>query len=95
VRTLFRELVAAAKEVQRAPRPADPDDAPADLEGELRPALLRIGERIARLAVRLPPGLREAEALAALRDGVRTPGLAEPALRPLAAAIAALAKPRE
>jgi cyclohexadienyl dehydratase len=94
VRELFRALVAAAKEVQRAPQAANPDDAPADLEDELRPALLRIGERIARLAVRLPPGLREAEARVALRDGVRAPGLAEPALRPLAAAIAELAKPR-
>ncbi len=95
VRTLFEALVTAAKQVQRAPRGADPGDAPADLERELRPALLRIGERIAWLAVRLPEGLREAEVAMALRDGVRAPGLGEGALRPLAAAIAELAKPRK
>ncbi len=92
VRALFAALVAAAKEVQRAPRSAAREDDPADLEAELRPALLRIGERIAWLAVRLAPGLREAEVRAALRDGVRVPGLAEVSLHSLAGAIAEVAK---
>src|SRR5262245_61195678 len=95
VAALFEALIAAAKEVQRASR-GGADDEAADLEGELRPALLRIGDRIARLAVRLPGGLREAEVLAELRDGVRTPGLGEPGLRSLAAAIVGLASsPKE
>jgi cyclohexadienyl dehydratase len=91
VRALFGALVAAAKDVQRT---ALQDEA-AELEAELRPALLRIGERIAWLAVRLPPGLGEADVAASLREGVRAPGLGEPALRSLAAAIAELAKPRK
>jgi cyclohexadienyl dehydratase len=98
VGALFEALVAAAKEAQRAARGVDEvgEDAEApDLDGELRPALLRIGERIAWLAVRLPEGLREAEIALALRDGVREPGLGEPSLRALAAAIAELVRPRK
>jgi cyclohexadienyl dehydratase len=98
MRAFFRALVAAAKDVQRAPGAAASGAATSegelpDLDGALRPALLRIGERIAWLAVRLPVGLLEAEAAAALRDGLATPGLGDGALRSLAAAIAELAKP--
>jgi hypothetical protein len=45
--------------------------------------------------VRLPASTSAAAALGALRDGVRTPGVPEPALSSLAAAIAELAKPRK
>jgi len=93
VRALFRALVLAAKDVQRAPRPLEPDDASWDLDADLRPALLRIGDRIAWLAVRLPTGLRIAEAEVALREGLRTPGVAEASRHAIAEAIAALATP--
>ncbi len=58
VAALYRSLIEAAKAVQRvaiaqAPR-ADTGAGPAlDLESEIRPALLRIGEKIARLVVAL------------------------------------------
>jgi len=55
VRALFRAQIDAAKGVQRRAIEAkglDPD--PPDLESELRPAILRLGDRISFLAVRLP-----------------------------------------
>ncbi|MCS5637199.1 MAG: transporter substrate-binding domain-containing protein [Myxococcota bacterium] len=60
VRQLFRAQIEAAKSIQlrvlALPRPpAGP--APPDLDGALRPALLRIGDRIARLVVQLPAGI--------------------------------------
>jgi cyclohexadienyl dehydratase len=88
---LFRALVLAAKDVQRAPRAPAPDDASLDLDADLRPALLRIGERIAWLSLRLPVGLRAAEVKVALREGLRTPGVTETSLNALADAICALA----
>jgi cyclohexadienyl dehydratase len=93
VDALFRALVGAAKDVQRAPRSSAPDDANLDLDADLRPALLRIGDRIAWLTVRLPIGLRVAEVKLALREGLRTPGVSEPSVQALAEAIAALAIP--
>jgi len=92
-RALFGALVLAAKDVQRAPRAFEPDEADLDLDEDLRPALLRIGERIAWLALRLPVGLRVAEVEVALRDGVRTPGVAPASLDALAGAIAAFGIP--
>ena len=93
IRALFGALVLAAKDVQRAPLAPLPDAAAGDLDAELRPALLRIGDRIAWLSVRLPTGLRVVEADVALREGLRTPGVAESSRRALALAIAALATP--
>src|SRR5262245_40677783 len=93
VRALFAALVEAAKEVQLAARPSAPDGEAPDLEDELRPAILRVGERIAFLLVRLPPSTTPDPAFAALRDGVRTPGVSEDALRAVAAAVAEAAKP--
>lgn len=90
---LFRALVMAAKDVQRAPRAPDPDAASLDLDADLRPALLRIGERIAWLSVRLPIDLRAADVKVALREGLRTPGVPEASVNALADAIFALAAP--
>lgn len=78
VRAFFTAQIEAAKQVQlRAGR--DPDFTPEQpvpaLDGELRPALLRIGERIAALLVALPEDLREADLAAACRDGLRSPWL--------------------
>ena len=42
-----------------------------DLQAELRPALLRIGDRIADLLVALPEGLSEAHVARVTRDGLR------------------------
>jgi len=92
-RALFGALVLAAKDVQRAPRAFEPDQEGLDLDADLRPALLRIGERIAWLALRLPVGLRVAEVNVALREGVRTPGVAPASLDALALAIAAFGIP--
>ena len=64
VRQLFRAQIAAAKSIQRRvlalPRPHG-EPAPPDLDGALRPALLRMGDRIARLMVALPAGIGEDE----------------------------------
>jgi len=59
VRALFQAQLDAARQVQsRAVKDPDyqPEETP-DLDGALRPALLRIGERQARLLLALPPGL--------------------------------------
>ena len=60
VRQFFTAQIEAAKAIQRAvlaePAPAG-EEPPVSLEDSLRPALLRIGDRIARLIVRLPPGI--------------------------------------
>jgi hypothetical protein len=60
VRQLFRAQIEAAKSIQRRvlalARPAG-SPVPPDLDGALRPALLRIGDRIARLVVELPAGI--------------------------------------
>jgi cyclohexadienyl dehydratase len=79
LRAFYRAQIEAAKEVQRAWRPdptqVEPGRAhePAfDLDGELRPALLRIGDRIAALLLRLPPGLEEETVRWAVDDGIRS-----------------------
>jgi len=92
LRALFAALVESAKEVQQAALRGPAPETPFDLDGELRPAISRIGEKIAWLALRVPPGVAPADALAALRDGVRTPGASEASLRALAGAIASLSQ---
>jgi cyclohexadienyl dehydratase len=93
LRALFAALVESAKEVQQAALRGPAPETALDLDGALRPAISRIGEKIAFLAVRLPTGVAPADALAALREGVRTPGASEASLRALAGAIASLAPP--
>jgi len=95
VRQLFRAQIAAAKSIQRRvlalPRPRGAP-APPDLDSALRPALLRVGDRIARLVVELPPGIgddeirdrsaRELEALDLPQERVDKIANALSALRP-------------
>ena len=78
VRAFYRAQIEAAKQIQlRVGRdegfvPAEPIP---DLRGELRPALIRIGERIASLLVTLPDGLGEAHVARVCREGLRSPWL--------------------
>jgi len=93
IQAFFRAQLEAAKQIQRAavadPGLASPDDLP-DLEADLRPALLQIGARIARLIVELPP-LDPATVQVAAGDALRTPLLPGSSLREIADAIALLA----
>jgi cyclohexadienyl dehydratase len=95
VRAFFRAQIEASKQVQWAAL-KDPDferpEDPLDVDEVLRPALLRIGEKIARLIVALPPGLDAGEVRAAVRDQLRTPRLSEPSKRAIADALTALSR---
>ncbi len=73
VRALFRAQIEAAKSIQRrvlAGPPAAAEAAP-DLDTALRPALIRIGDRIAAGIVRLPRGLDPSDVRQATRDALR------------------------
>lgn len=97
VRAVFAALFEAAKEVQwqTLRDPSFVAEAPVpDLERQLRPALLRIGERIAALLVSLPPGQGEAALRTAARDGLRTPRLSQQAVASIAEAIQKLDQAR-
>ncbi len=93
VKRLFRAQMEAAKEVQwsaiQDPLYAPPDPIP-NLETELRPALLRIGDRIGQLLVSLPAGLAGDAVRAAALDQLRTPRLSEASKWAIADAITAL-----
>ena len=92
VRALFEAQFEAARSVQwravKDPNYHPPEPLP-DLERELRPALLRIGERTARLLLALPPGLDAAAVRAAAREELRAPYLDAAQRDALADAIAA------
>ena len=99
VRALFRAQMEAAKEVQwnavSDPNFSAPEPLP-DLNASLRPAVLRIGQRIAQLLLALPQGLDPAPVREAAREALRTPRLSEPSILAIADAIAALSQaPRE
>ena len=90
VRAVFTAQVEAAKQLQaRTMRdPAfKPEEPVPDLDGQLRPALLRIGERIAALLVALPADLDEQVVDAAARDGLRTSGLSDESRAAIAEAL--------
>jgi len=92
VRVLFEAQFEAARSVQlKAVKDSDyhPPEPLPDLEKELRPALLRIGERTARLLLELPPGLDAAAVRTAARDALRSPYLDAERRDALADAIAA------
>ena len=95
VRALYRAQIEAAKEVQWSavsdPAFVPPDPLP-DVEAVLRPALLRIGDRIARLLIDLPPGLERDTVRGAARDALRTPRLSVARRRAIADAIADLSR---
>jgi cyclohexadienyl dehydratase len=90
IERFFRAQIEAAKQVQRD-AVADPDFEPAhplpDLDTDLRPALLRIGARIARLVVELPAAPAD-RVHARAGDLLREPLLSAPSRRAIAQAIA-------
>ena len=95
VRALYRALIDGALAIEQATLERPAGAAPvADLEREIRPALVRLGERIADLVVRLPAPLAPAEARAAATAALRTPDLPAAARDRIADAIAALASAR-
>jgi cyclohexadienyl dehydratase len=93
VRRFFRAQLEAAKQVQwdalRDPAFEAPESLP-DLDTALRPAISRIGARIARLLLVQPPGQDREQLAAALADGLRSPWLAASSRRELVDALAAL-----
>ncbi len=97
VAAFFRELIAAARAIQvavLAGPAADPETVP-DLDGELRPALVRIGNRIGVLLPRLPGAVSEEAVDDALAQTLDLPGLdAEHRARIVSAVAALAAAPR-
>ena len=97
VRAVFAAQVEAAKQVQwqtlRDASFAVEEPVP-DLEKQLRPALLRIGERIAALLVALPPDLDDDTLRAATRDGLRSPGLSPDSVASISEALVKLSHAR-
>ncbi|MFP6638736.1 MAG: transporter substrate-binding domain-containing protein, partial [Myxococcota bacterium] len=80
IRRFFRTQIEAAKAVQRrtlASAPSNTEHPPPDLVRELRPALLRLGDRIATLVVALPLNLQEAQVREAVRRELNSPRLHE------------------
>lgn len=74
VRAFYEAQIAAARDVQMAAvRDPDfePEDPLLDLDAALRPALLRIGERVAALVIALPEHLDSASVARACADGLR------------------------
>jgi len=95
VQTAFRAQIEAAKQVQWAAI-KDPDyEQPAEtpsVDEVLRPALIRIGEKIARLIVALPLGLDRETVRTAALDQLRTPRLTLESRHAIADAIASLSQ---
>jgi cyclohexadienyl dehydratase len=93
VRVFYRAVMEAAKEVQRKaakqPDALGEQTAP-DLETVLRPAIDRIGARIAALIVALGEPPSRDEARAAVLDGIRTERVSDASKRAIAEAIAGL-----
>ncbi len=95
VRGLFRAQIEAAKQIQLATlaKPPAPRAAPLpDLDEDLRPALNRIGNRIARLVVALPAGLDSEEILNATRRELAARDLPDARLAAIAEAIVATSR---
>ncbi|MBW1843385.1 MAG: transporter substrate-binding domain-containing protein [Deltaproteobacteria bacterium] len=96
VRKLFVALMEAGKEVQIAAL-TDPYftslEILPNLKAELRPALLRIGERIAQLLVALPADLDRAQIIEAAKLGLRSAEVSDAAMLTIAEAISELTKP--
>jgi cyclohexadienyl dehydratase len=95
VRAAFRAQIEAAKQVQWAaikdPRYERPEGVPG-VDEVLRPALIRIGEKIARLIVALPAGFEREAVRTAARDQLRTSRLTEASALAIADAIAELSQ---
>jgi cyclohexadienyl dehydratase len=97
VRSFFGAQLEAAKQVQRdVARDGDYEasDPLPDLDGALRPAISRIGARIARLLLALPKGTDRERIGAALADGLRSPWLAPSSRYQIADALGAMVADR-
>jgi cyclohexadienyl dehydratase len=95
IRSFFEKQIAAAKEIQRATLAGPAGSAPpADLATVLRPALLRIGDRIALLLGKLPVRIDPRHLEACAHQRLRTPGLSDRARDELVEAILALSEAR-
>jgi len=93
VRVLFRAQIEAAKQVQRdalADATYERPETIPDIDDVLRPALIRMGEQIARLVVALPPGLSPQRVREAASDQLRTRWLSPASRAGIADAVAAL-----
>ena len=95
VRAFFRAQIEAARQVQWS-AVQDPDLALApplpDVDETLRPALLRIGQKIARLLLRLPEGLDDPALRRAARRALRSPYLEPARVEAIADALGALSR---
>jgi cyclohexadienyl dehydratase len=93
VHQLFVAQMEAAKEVQweslRDPQ-SSPTDSEFDLQTQLRPALLRIGDRIGELLVTLPADLDDARVREVALRELRAPHLSKASVLALADAISGL-----
>ena len=95
IRKFFRVQMEAAKRIQlSAVQDAsfEPGEPLPDLVDGLRPGLLRVGERIARLIVALPSGLAVDIVRAKADEELRAPYLSNRDRRALADAIAKLSR---
>ncbi len=92
LRALFRAQIDAAKQIQRRTlsQPARPEVGNADLGAELRPALIRIGDRIAMLTAQLPDGIDGKRVESATRSALASRDLDDAHLAAIAAALTAL-----
>ena len=93
LRALFRAQMEAAKDIQVAVLASPPPDdvgKPADLRAELRPALGRIGDRIAWLVVRLPANPNPTSLRKRTRLALAKHGLSDARLGEIADAIAGI-----
>jgi cyclohexadienyl dehydratase len=93
IRRLFQAQMDASKRIQWAAvqdLELERPQSPLDVQTVLRPALLRIGDRISRLAIALPPGLDAATVQTIARRELRTPHLPAASIDELAEAITAL-----
>ncbi|MEE2677309.1 MAG: transporter substrate-binding domain-containing protein [Myxococcota bacterium] len=94
VKEFYAAQIAAAREIQMAAG-RDPDftgpEPALDLDAALRPALLRIGERIAALVVALPTDLEPGQVTRVCNAGLRAAWLSVPERNALCVALRALA----
>jgi cyclohexadienyl dehydratase len=93
IRAFYRAQMEAAKQIQ-IDATSDTDFQPAsplpDLDGELRPALVRIGAKLAPLILELPPEGQSARVAALAETCLREPRLASSSRRGIVDAIVAL-----
>jgi cyclohexadienyl dehydratase len=95
IRAFFRTQIEAAKQIQQHVLEGDPrvsEEPLPDLGEELRPALIRIGDRIAMLLTRLPPDLETHVVAAATRRALAGHSLGAARIDDMADAIVALSR---